>query len=75
MEERKVADVVCPICGMPVEVAQQFIRPSDNEEYTTIRCMSDHYITLRTQDVDMLIVGADAIGVEVLDDVDEQGLD
>lgn len=55
--EREVADVVCPLCGLPIEVAQQFIRPSDNQEYMTVRCMSDHYLTIKLDDMDLLVVG------------------
>lgn len=73
MEERAVADVVCPVCGLPLEVAQSFVRPSDDREYVTVRCLSDHYITMLATELDALIVG-DPATAEIVDGV-EEGLD
>lgn len=67
MEDRVVADVVCPLCGLPIEVAQQFIRPNDEQEYMTVRCMADHYLTIKVEDADLLVVGeVDAEDAEII---------
>lgn len=81
MEERMVADVVCPLCGLPIEVAQQFVRPADEKEYMTVRCMSDHYLTIPLEDADLLIVGNAEATLEPLEDMldksveEEPGID
>lgn len=77
MDARAVADVVCPVCGLPIEVVQAFARPSDDREYVTVRCLSEHYVTLHAEDLDALIVGSNATTefIRAEEEEDEEGLD
>lgn len=51
-------DVLCPICGMLVELMQHIER-DDGKEYVTLRCLTEHYITLTPEDMELLIVEVD----------------
>lgn len=56
------ADVLCPLCGMPLELTQVFEREESDgstTEYATVRCLQDHYITVQTVDMELFIVQAE----------------